>query len=810
MEQSRERNEEKRPRGKTPPLPAAQKGQAFGSGWIPALRNAFPDVFRKENLAPFLLSALTAAAPLTGTVKPFGIALLAAAGNPTAALFSLLGVLLGAAPLADAPGLSVSALLLFAGRIFFGILFSPGAEPGATDRPDKGKAPGVAVPPLSLRQVMGAAAVLLSGVLSLFLRNGLSVPALLSVVIATVSAPFLTGAFAAALDRGVSVLRRPGEWILLYALGRTLSGWQFFLAPGAVLAFAFPLVYAYRRRGGLSAEVLLSAVLPPALALGLSFDPALAGAFALSGTAAALCMPRSPVWAASAAALSLLAVGFASGGFPALSALLPEVMLTLSVLLPLFRFSLIPPAALPVTDGGAAAAAALRERGQSQRLFAGTERLSGALTTLSGVVTSLSDRLSRPGVLEMKLLSERAFESRCADCENRTLCWEREYATLSDALCRLAAALHRKGKASLPLLPKKLSDRCRRLPEILSEVNDAAARRLDEGRRLDKTEVIGDDFAAFSAVLTEVTEGVREDFAPDEEGGRRLSRAFRGKGLSPEETSVSGKRRLSLLLRFSSGARLNLSSEEIRLLSEGSLQTPLTEPRYEISGPSVLLTMESRPRLSAEVGCATRAAGEGTGPRAVNGDATAHFQTEDGRLVTLVADGMGTGGEAALTARLSVRFLAEMLSARVSPAAALRILNNYLRARRLECSAGIDLLELDLYTAEACFLKSGAAPSFVLREGRLFRLLSKTVPVGILRSLDAELIRCTLRPGDTVVMLSDGVLSGSAESAWLLDLLASPSVTAESPADLARRIVAAAATESRDDITAAVVRIAAA
>ena len=143
---------------------------------------------------------------------------------------------------------------------------------------------------------------------------------------------------------------------------------------------------------------------------------------------------------------------------------------------------------------------------------------------------------------------------------------------------------------------------------------------------------------------------------------------------------------------------------------------------------------------------------------------------------------------------------------------ALTMLNNYMRSRSMECSAGIDLMEIERYTGEARFVKSGAAPSFVIREGRLFRLCSKTVPIGILRALDAEMIRFTLEKGDIIVMLSDGVTENFEDSAWLCDMLSTRSVTDASPTEIAQRIVAAARVgvdpARRDDVSAAVMKIA--
>ena len=70
------------------------------------------------------------------------------------------------------------------------------------------------------------------------------------------------------------------------------------------------------------------------------------------------------------------------------------------------------------------------------------------------------------------------------------------------------------------------------------------------------------------------------------------------------------------------------------------------------------------------------------------------------------------------------------------------------------------LLELDLYTGEASFWKSGAAPTFVLREGNVFRLTSRTAPAGILPEADVQKTVFHLYPGDVVVMVSDGVSDG--------------------------------------------------
>ena len=137
------------------------------------------------------------------------------------------------------------------------------------------------------------------------------------------------------------------------------------------------------------------------------------------------------------------------------------------------------------------------------------------------------------------------------------------------------------------------------------------------------------------------------------------------------------------------------------------------------------------------------------------------------------------------------------------------MLNGIIRSTSRECSATVDIAEIDLMTGETRFIKSGAAPSFVLRDGSIFRLQSKTVPIGIIRALDAEMLKFDILPGDTVVMLSDGAARSYDEVPWLLDMMTNDEdILSGDEKKAAEKIVREARRRgSYDDITAGVIRI---
>ena len=148
-----------------------------------------------------------------------------------------------------------------------------------------------------------------------------------------------------------------------------------------------------------------------------------------------------------------------------------------------------------------------------------------------------------------------------------------------------------------------------------------------------------------------------------------------------------------------------------------------------------------------------------------------------------------------------------MLNFSASRETVLHLLNISLRQRRAECSATVDLFMLDLCGGEVTFIKSGAAPSFVKREGSIFRLRSKTAPLGLLSTIDTEKLRVEVRPSDFVIMLSDGICQSDEDSAWLIELLAAP--YSGPLKEYAEYILAEAKKHSgaRDDMTVVVLKV---
>ena len=121
--------------------------------------------------------------------------------------------------------------------------------------------------------------------------------------------------------------------------------------------------------------------------------------------------------------------------------------------------------------------------------------------------------------------------------------------------------------------------------------------------------------------------------------------------------------------------------------------------------------------------------------------------------------------------------------------------------------ATADVAEIDLYTGRARFYKAGAAPTYLVKNRRAGYIQSDSLPAGILEGVAFESSTLTLRDGDWLALVSDGVTATGAD--WVKSQLEA-GLDGE-PAQLARSLAAAARERQlpgrEDDVTVLAARL---
>lgn len=198
---------------------------------------------------------------------------------------------------------------------------------------------------------------------------------------------------------------------------------------------------------------------------------------------------------------------------------------------------------------------------------------------------------------------------------------------------------------------------------------------------------------------------------------------------------------------------------------------------------------------------------------AISGDSCVGTPLGDGRYLMALSDGMGVGQEAAAQSRQCVNLLHQLLEAGFTTEIAVNTVNSVLLLRSPDESfATVDLAQIDLTTGRTEFVKVGAAPSFIKRGPEVTVVKMSSVPVGIINQVEMEAEFRVLRPGDLVVMMSDGVWDVSQDDLdkerWLLEHLQRE--TSTDPEEIAESLLARArelAPDATDDMTILVARL---
>jgi len=556
---------------------------------------------------------------------------------------------------------------------------------------------------------------------------------------------------------------------LIYALrGVTLFGFSPAFALTLAAAMAVSVGRGNKRNHGIFGSCMLYGCVTGFIG-GVAFcgTDSMTVILSAAGLAAGLLMPLSKLFAATGVIAVTTLFGLSAGGIETLRSVLPDTLGALTVFLPLARYHLLPKLPFGVAELPETAVTSLSVSEKKQQDTAIRIRLlSQSLEKLSDVIYTLSDRLRRPGIIDLKQVCDSSFEKYCSRCSLSSLCLEREYSSTLDAQSKMTTTLYREGSVSVEDVPEYMQKRCYNIERIVTEMNASAAALAAELVRCDKTSAFAMDYEALSKLLSEAVTATEREYQIDSESCERLRRSLKYMDMPQARAICWGQRKKQVVIGGIELAGIRLGAEEIRRMTENLLRTPLTKPQFRVNGEEVEISMTARRRYRTESATASGVKES----ESANGDTATVFDGRDDYTYALISDGMGSGREAAVTSKLCAVFL-EQLCGCGNKTAMLELLNGFIRSRQNECSATIDLCEVDLLSGRANFIKSGAAPSFILRGGNLYKLQSKTVPIGIMPTIDAEQIGFDLEGGDVIVMLSDGIAQSLEDGVWLANLL---------------------------------------
>ncbi|MEG1316060.1 MAG: SpoIIE family protein phosphatase, partial [Oscillospiraceae bacterium] len=400
------------------------------------------------------------------------------------------------------------------------------------------------------------------------------------------------------------------------------------------------------------------------------------------------------------------------------------------------------------------------------------EKIGTAFRDLYGTV--LKNLTSTENDNDIATIFDRAAGTVCVGCKNKDECWQKNFMDTLSIMNDATEPMMKRGKLIKEDLAERFTEKCPQHYSFISAVNGELRGLMY--RRQFRSRLNENRTAAYGQYkeLADIIDGVAKELnsakGADPLSERRLRRFLRAMDIEADVSVFRDNRgRLRAIIESGHLGPLLRQGNYLEILS-GVLGARLCKPPNEEEITDRRLVVVEAEPLVVSVGIAgMKKKGE-----PVSGDRGTYFKTDEGILCVILADGMGSGEDAAKESINAVRTLEAFLRAGVDPAVAMKLLNSVLLLKNGEewGYSTIDLMCVDLFTGETCFYKYGAAPSFIKSGKTIRRVRCESLAAGICAGEGSapDIVRMRLKVGNVALIASDGVMVES-NDAWLRELL---------------------------------------
>lgn len=373
----------------------------------------------------------------------------------------------------------------------------------------------------------------------------------------------------------------------------------------------------------------------------------------------------------------------------------------------------------------------------------------------------------------------------CQSCRLFRSCWKGDVDRTRGAMAGLLEITVERGQLEARDVPTAMRRRCVHLGELVTTMNflhEISALNRHWRKKLDESRgVVYQQLDGLSAILRQLGEGLETEAAGDAGLAEELRRRLHRGGFAVTQVAATpvpdGKREFLIHADpcdAGEACRDTALPVASRLAGQDLVISDVRCGRV-IGHPACSFRLATPRQLDFKLGVAQAR----KSPGAVSGDSYMLRELPGNRVAAVLSDGTGAGPRAAAESRATVRLLEELFRLGFDTEATVRTVNSMLLLRSAqERFATLDLLTVDLYDGQARFVKVGAPPSY-LRRGRDVSVIhSATLPLGVLPEVSTEGCRQVLRPGDLIVMATDGLVAAGArpgtpsqDDSWIINLL---------------------------------------
>lgn len=359
-------------------------------------------------------------------------------------------------------------------------------------------------------------------------------------------------------------------------------------------------------------------------------------------------------------------------------------------------------------------------------------------------------------------LIENLTNRVCIDCIRARTCWDRDFNITYKAFEELIRGC----EENRILFPHQLEKTCEEKFQLIKSTdslvtklrsNEIMKDRLEEGRL-----IVATHLKNVANSLDEMFLSFKKDVSVDEDLGRILMKGLNKNSIYPKNIfcyrDINGRIKIKFNLQNCDGSNYCNKVILTKINEIMNVNMSISEDSCKISPNcndcSIIFEETPNFNMISYGAMSTKTTEE------YSGDSYSFGKDNNGRYITIISDGMGSGPQAARESLATVNIIEKYIEVGFNVEIAINMVNAIMAMKFEEDEefSTLDLNVVDLYSGEASFTKIGGVASFVKRGKSVKTIMSNIPPFGLVDKIEIDKVNVKLKNGDIIIMVSDGVI----------------------------------------------------
>lgn len=441
--------------------------------------------------------------------------------------------------------------------------------------------------------------------------------------------------------------------------------------------------------------------------------------------------------------------------------------------------------------------------------------LSGRLYRLSDIFLSMRNAFYFVSSASVsvedaeKAMVRQVSEEVCAECNLRPVCWREQLQDTEQSLLNMTVCAVKRGKCTIMDVSPSLSMRCERVSGIISQINERAKSYAEYVTRSEQADIsrtlVGEQMGGVSGLLLQLAGEAKAKSNSDSDKENELVERLVFHNVLCIGATVLTQNNLSLV--FVTVSARDCDADAVEQIVSSVVNQPMKVQRIEgtdsVDWNTIILC--AKPRFEITYGIAT-VTKQGS---ILSGDTHTVMNTDNGKCIIALCDGMGSGVRAEEMSSASIDLVESFYRAGFDSDVILTCVNKLLTGCGNEVFCAVDMLVVDLYNGFADFIKLGATNGLVKNQDKVEIVCGSSLPLGVLEEMRPSVTQKALHSGDVAVLFTDGVTDCYRDINALAEIFKQNTLT--HPQSIAEDILAKAlrqvGNKASDDMTVLVAKI---